>query len=232
MIIEKELVITVLKLTRDGPASRKLISKEAKIPSRIAHRLLQKLQNDCMIYVQEDFVETDYTQRLKLVVHAVSLGADIERVSNLLQWQEFESVAAVALERSGYSVVKNLRFKHAGHKHEIDIVGCKKPLAICMDCKHWHRGMYPSTLKKITSEQVERTKTLADSFPNPTIKIECARWERVRFVPTVLSLVPSQHKFYDNVPVVSILQLQDFLNQLPAYVDSLFYLDTARRFSF
>jgi hypothetical protein len=35
--------------------------------------------------------------------------------------------------------------------------------------------------------------------------------------------MPSSYKFFDNVPVVPVLQLQDFLTQLPAYIESLKY---------
>jgi Holliday junction resolvase-like predicted endonuclease len=221
MSIEGDLIITILRLTRNGPISHELINKTARIPSQVAKKLLRTLQNDGLIYLKKDIVEADNPQRLKLAVKAVNLGADLEHVSGFLQWQEFENMAALALERNSYSVKKNLRFKHAGRKLEIDIVGCKKPIAICVDCKHWHRGLYPSALKKIVEEQVERTLALAESLPSLFGKIECASWDNVKLVPAVLSLVTGRFKFYDNVPIVAVLQLQDFLSQLPAYADSL-----------
>jgi len=221
MNIERNLIISILKLTRDGPVSNKLVNKDAKIPQQIAEKLLRKLQNEGLIYVQRNAVEANSLQRLKLAVHAINLGADIENISSFLQWQEFENMAAIAFERNGYSVKKNLRFKHAGRRLEIDIVGCRKPIAICVDCKHWHRGLHPSALKKIVKEQVERTFVLAESLPSLAGKIECASWDNVKLVPAVLSLVTGRFKFYDNVPIVAVLQLQDFLSQLPAYADSL-----------
>ncbi len=39
-------------------------------------------------------------------------------------------------------------------------------------------------------------------------------------MPAILSLLPSAFKFYCEVPVVPILQLQDFLNQLSAYTEN------------
>jgi len=224
MNIEKDLIISILKLTINGPVSNKLVNKDARIPSQIVEKLLRKLQSDGLIYLRKNIVEADGLQRLKLAVHAIQLGADIESISGFLQWKEFEDMTAVALERNGYCVTKNLRFKHAGQRWEIDIVGCKKPIAICMDCKHWHHGMYPSTLKKIVEKQVERTSALAKALPSLASKIECAAWDRVKLVPAVLSLVASRFKFYGNVPIVPVLQLQDFISQLPAYADSLFYL--------
>ena len=221
MSIERELIISILKLTKNEPISNKIFSKDAKIPSQIAENLLKKLQKGGLIYLRKNVVEADRLQRLKLAVRAIQLDADVERVSSFLQWKEFENIAAVAFERNSYSVKKNFRFKHAGRRWEIDIVGCKRPIAICVDCKHWHHGMYPSSLKKIVEEQVRRTFALAESLPELINKIECASWDRVKFVPAVLSLVKDRFKFYDNVPIVPVLQLRDFLGQLPAYADSL-----------
>jgi Holliday junction resolvase-like predicted endonuclease len=221
MSIERNLIISILKLTRDGPISNKLVNKDAKIPQQIAEKLLRKLQNGGLIYVQKNIVEANSLQRLRLAVHAIHSGADIENVSSFLQWQEFENIAAVAFEQNGYSVTKNLRFKQDKRRWEMDIVGCRKPIVICVDCKHWHRGLHPSALKRIVEEQVERTSALAESMPSLAGKIECASWDNMKLIPAVLSLVTGRFKFYDSVPIVAVLQLQDFLSQLPAYADSL-----------
>jgi Holliday junction resolvase-like predicted endonuclease len=221
MNIEANLIISILKLTRDGPISNELVNKDAKIPGQIAGKLLRKLQNDALIYVQKNVIEANSLQRLKLAIRAIQLGADIENVSGFLRWQEFENMAAGALEQNSYSVKRNLRLKHAGRKLEIDIVGSRKPIAICADCKHWHHGLHPSTLKKIVEEQVERTVALAELLPSLAGKIECASWDNVKLVPAVLTLIAGRFKFYDSVPIVGVLQMQDFLAQLPAYVDSL-----------
>lgn len=221
MSIEGNLIISILKQTKERPVSMEMLKKDAKISSEIAGKLLEKMQNDKLLNLQGNIINLDSLQRLELAVYAVRLGVDIENISNFLQWQEFENIAAVAFEQNGYSVQRNLRFKHAGRRWEIDIVGCKKPLAICVDCKHWHHGLYPSALKRIVDEQVERTRALAEFLPNHHGKIECASWDYVKLVPVILSLVVGRFKFYDNVPVVSVLQLQDFLNQLPAYAESL-----------
>jgi hypothetical protein len=55
------------------------------------------------------------------------------------------------------------------------------------------------------------------------LEVECVKWNKAKFVPVILSLIPSSLKFYDDVPVVPVLQLQDFLAQLPAQVESLTY---------
>lgn len=221
MNIERNLIISVLKLTRNGPIANEIVSKDARIPSQIVNDILKKLQKDGLVYLRDKVVEADGVQRLKLAVRAIRLGADLERVSGFLDWKEFENIAAIAFELNGYSVKKNLRFKHGGRRWEIDIVGCKKPLVVCVDCKHWHHGMYPSALRKIVEAQVERTFALAESLPRLASEIECTSWEKAKLVPAVLSLVKGRFKFYHNVPIVPVLQLQNFLSELPAHADTL-----------
>ena len=221
MNIERELIISILKLTKNGPVAIDVIRKDAKIPSAIAEDLFKKLQNDGLLYLQNKVIDVDSLKRLKLAVHAIELGGDLERVSGFLDWKEFENIAAIAFERNGYIVTRNLRFKHAGRKWEMDIVGCKKPIIVCVDCKHWHHGMYPSAIRRIVEEQVERTSALAESLPKLAEKIKCASWSIVELVPAILSLTTARFKFYNNVSIVPVLQLQDFISQLPAYADSL-----------
>jgi Holliday junction resolvase-like predicted endonuclease len=223
MSVERNLLISLLKLTKNCPVLTEDLKKDARITTEVAGKLLENIQNEGMVYLKNGVVVSNSWGRLKIAIRALSLGADVEAVSNLLCWQEFEEIAAVALERNGYVAAKNVRFKQEGRRWEIDVVGCKKPLVLCVDCKHWHHGLSPSVLKRIAEAQAQRTRALAESLPSTNIKVECVKWERAKFVPAVLSLIHGCFKFYDQVPIVPVLQLQDFLTQLPAYTDSLKY---------
>jgi len=219
--IESDLLISILNLTRDGPVSQKLINNEANLPAALVEELLRKLQDDGLVYLHESILEVTSVQRLRLAVRALKSGGDPERVSGFLQWKEFEGIAAVAFESNGYTVVRNLHFKHGGRRWEIDIVGLKSPIVVCLDCKHWHHGLQRSAAEKIAEQQTIRTRALVMSLPNPAVKIEFLSCGTAKFLPAVLSLTFGEFKFYKGVPVVPVLQLQDFLNQLPAYADSL-----------
>lgn len=221
MSIESELIISILKLSKTETILQKQINKDAKIGYGLCQKLLRKLQNEGLVYVKEGILETTNVQRLKLGVYAIQLGADVERVSSFLQWKEFEAMTAVVLEQNDFSVHTNVHFSHVGRRWEIDVVGCKKPICLCIDCKHWHHGMHRSALVKIADEQIERTSALADSLPNLAEKIECVSWNEVNVVPAILSLMPGSFKFHNKVPIVPVLQLQEFLSQLPAYANSL-----------
>src|SRR4030043_363936 len=213
------MIIALLGETQNGSFSTEMINKHVKIANHVAQKLLQTLQKAGLIYVNRGNVEVDSLQRFRLATHALNLGADIERVSNFLQWQEFETLAALALEQNRYELIQNLRFKHNGRRWEIDVVGCAKSMILCIDCKHWHRALSLSALEKIAVEQVKRTKALADSSPNPAFKSINGYFEGAKIVPIVLSFMDCSFKFYENVPIVPILQIQDFLNQLPEYIE-------------
>jgi hypothetical protein len=219
--VERNLLISVLKLSKEGSVLIENINKEARIPSTTTLELLEKLQNEDLLYLNNGIIELESGSRIKLAVKAISLGAVIEHISDLLGWKEFEAIAAIALQNNGYTVKNNVRFKHEAKRWEIDVVGCKKQLVICIDCKHWQRAISPSALKRMVDLQSQRTHALADSLPQINLKLECTKWEKAKFIPTMLSLIPSAYKFYDNVPVVPVLQLQDFICQLPAYIGEL-----------
>ncbi|MEM4733177.1 MAG: restriction endonuclease, partial [Candidatus Bathyarchaeia archaeon] len=145
MSVEIEVLISLIKLTQNGAVLIEDVNNAIRLPKDIIRDLLEKFQNEELLNLQSGIVKITRDKRLRLAIKAVSLGADVEHVSSFLRWQEFEDIAAAALERNGYSVVENLHFKHQGRRWEIDVVGCKKPLVVCIDCKHWGR-VVPSAL--------------------------------------------------------------------------------------
>lgn len=221
MNIEAKLIIHILEMTNKELGLHGTVNESIKIPSQIGRDLLQKMQDEGLINGLGDMIKADTTQRLKLAIRAVCLGADLEDISRLLRWQEFEDMAAFALEQNGYGVLKNLRFKRGGRRWEIDVIGCRRPLVVCIDCKHWQRRPSPSEMVKIVERQIERTKAFEESLPNPSNRIECANWDYAMFIPSILSLVEGSFKSYSDVPVVPVLKLQDFLTNLPSYAGSL-----------
>ncbi len=135
-------------------------------------------------------------------------------------------MAGLVLERTGFSVDRNVRFKSEGHRFEIDVVGCREPLFICIDCKHWHRAISSSALLRIVQQQERRTEAFArylhlERFGRLGLLHSIRK--TALFVPAVLSIVEGTSKFCDNVPIVPVLGLRDFLNQLPINVYEIKY---------
>jgi Holliday junction resolvase-like predicted endonuclease len=221
MNVETQMLIAMLELSSHGPVLQKTLYKHARMPEDIGRKLLKTMQSAGLVYVHENFVEIDDERRLGIAVRALKLGGDVETVSHFLQWKEFEAMAAFALENNGYAVQRNLRFKHGGRKWEIDVIGIGKPLAVCIDCKHWHHRLCTATIQKIVNEQINRVHALVGALPNPIIRIAAEPLEYFKFLPVIISLIVNESKFDQGVPIVPILQLQDFLTNLPTSTDSL-----------
>jgi Holliday junction resolvase-like predicted endonuclease len=217
---ERNLLISVLKITKEGSGLIKDVNTGAKLPTDVCMSLLQKMQNENVLYLKGETIKADSESRLKIATKAASLGGDIQEISNNLCWQEFEEIAAVALKANGYTVTNNVRFRQGNRRWEIDVVGCRKPLVVCIDCKHWQHSIAQSALRKIVDAQIDRTQALAEALPNPKLNLECSKWERAKFIPTVLALFPCAFKFYYEVPIVPVLSVQDFIFQLPVHVNN------------
>jgi len=222
MSVEQEILLAVLKLTKDGPIKYSLIGKNARTPAQIAESFLRKLEDSSLIRWKEKIIEASPRQRVRIAVQAVELGADFERVCRLLEWKEFESFTTTSFEAYGYYVLKNFRFKgENGKRWEIDILACKQPLIASVDCKHWKRKWTRSPIMKIVDQHMERTISFTNILPNIYSKIKLVKWKHATIIPIILSLLPSPFKFHHDTPIVSVLQLQNFLNELPAHMNIL-----------
>jgi len=200
---------------------KELIQRDAKITVHMLEQALGKLSKSGFIQQKGSLVEASPNQRVNMVVQAIKLSADFERICKLLEWSEFESIAAHAFQANGFKVLSNFRFKKAGKRWEIDVLCCREPLIVCVDCKHWRHGWSRAATVKAVEAQVERTRAFFNALPSYYQKAKLSKWTSATLVPLILSLVPGPLKFYKNVPIVPILQLQDFISELPLEVNSL-----------
>ena len=226
MTIEGELILSVLKLTKQAATQKELVAKDSHSSIAVTENLLRTLIEKGFVQLRGSMIEVAPGQRLQLTIEAIKQGIDIERASKFLEWKEFERMAAEAFGINGYMVNRNLRFKDRGKRWEIDIVARKRPLIVCVDCKHWHHGWSRASITKTAEAQVGRTKALSESLQDLTDKLELSNWTRVSLIPVILSLVPASFKFHNNTPVVPILQLQSFITELPAQVNLLTHFST------
>ncbi|MEM3011705.1 MAG: NERD domain-containing protein [Candidatus Bathyarchaeia archaeon] len=216
-LAEREVLLALLKLTKDGLASKELIIKDAKVATSVAEELFKKFTHHELIEVKGKLVKTTPEKRIKMAVYAIQKGADFERVCKFLDWKEFENIAATIFKTNGYDIKRNFHFKNE-KRWEIDLIAIKKPLIICVDCKHWQHGWSKSAIIKATENQIERTKALAEALPKICKEIKLENWSQATFIPTVLSLISGPLKFHKNTPIVPILQLQNFISELPANI--------------
>jgi hypothetical protein len=191
MRIEDEIILSVLKLTKNGLIQKDLVAKDAHTSTAVADEVLRALHEKGLIQLKGRLLEVAPSQRLQLAIEAIKQGADIEHTSKSLEWKEFEDVASIAFQINHYNVKRNFHFKACGKRWEMDLLACKQPFIACVDCKHWQHGWTRASIMKASKAQVGRTKALTDSLQNFTEKLGLDKWTRVTLIPTVLSLVPS-----------------------------------------
>jgi hypothetical protein len=136
---------------------------------------------------------------------AVRMGADLEELSKILDWKDFEVLATKILEASGYATHHAFRLKRP--RTEIDVIGIREGLALLIDCKHWKRAS-PSELRRFAAMQVER----AEAFIMTKESVCTA-------VPAILTLHSESVDFADGVPVIPVTKLRSFLDEMPGYLD-------------
>ncbi|MBE0513031.1 hypothetical protein IBX38_08270 [Candidatus Bathyarchaeota archaeon] len=221
MAVERNILISILKLTKSGPAAKELVARDANVPAQVTEEVLKKFRDAELVKLKDRTIEASSNQRAKIAIHAIKSGADFERVCRVLEWIEFENLAATAFEANNFAVKRRFRFKWAQRRWEIDVLGCREPLIACVDCKHWSHGWRGSAIRKAAEAQALRTKVLAEALPSLQKEIGLIQWRQATLIPVVLSLVPGPLKFYNKVPIVPILQIQNFLNELPAHATAL-----------
>lgn len=221
--IKREILVNILKNTAESyDVEVEDVSRDAKVPRELARMVLRKFNEEGIINLKaNDKISVNSQQRLKIAEKAVLLGADIERVTRFLTWLEFENFSKSAFEASGFKVKKNFRFTWLRKRWEIDILGLKKPLVISADCKHWHKRWSGSASIRAAKNQIERTKALAEASKNLMNRIGVNGWKHAYFIPVVLSLSMPRYKFYKRTPIVSILQLKDFLEKVIVHLDEI-----------
>jgi Holliday junction resolvase-like predicted endonuclease len=221
MAVEKEVVLTLLRLTKTGPTSKESLIRKARVPAQLIDQVLETLYQSSLFRRYGNMIETSSNKRIEMAIRALEIGADFGLVCQLLSWAEFEGIAAQAFEANGCLLIRNFHFKYGSRKWEIDIVALRRPLILCVDCKQWKRGWGRAAIEKAVKEQLKRTEALANALPDYYYKAKIDGWQTVSFIPIVLSLMPGCYKSYADVPVVPILQLQDFINELPLIVNRL-----------
>jgi Holliday junction resolvase-like predicted endonuclease len=146
------------------------------------------------------------TDRLRASILAVSLGADVLKISKLLSWKDFERFASEILLNSGFRTMNNVRFTKP--RAEIDIVATKSQLSLSIDCKHWANNGRTGLLAH-TQKQIQRTQRLLRS-----------PFEFSKAVPVLLTIYPIHRPCYANlVPIVDINKFQGFVNEIEFNLD-------------
>ena len=217
----RNILVSILNLTKqNNRCSLEDLRAHARMTLADLRWHVERLASTGMLSLQENLVVTNPEQRLGMAVRALGEGADFERICRLLSWQEFEDITVRSLEANGFSAVKHVVFKSNDARQEIDVVGAKDMLIVCLDCKHWMRGLRGALAKQIAMAQAKRARGLASNEQART-RLSISTMSTLYFVPVVVSLVDAGPRFSCGVPIVSALKLNSFLRSIDPFVEGL-----------
>ena len=182
-----------------------ILSKIDRISSKelldiFAHNGIGELDNNSVNFHPSD--------KIRGAIFALENGVPIEDISELLNWKDFENISK---SESYWKMEFDDREKPViltKPRMEIDVIGTKLNIVILIDCKHWKR-MSNSALNEIVKKQVNRVKRYANEISDTMT------------VPVIVTLHQEQISFINKVPIVPIMQLSSFLDELYGNLDQI-----------
>jgi len=215
-------LLAILKLTMDtDQLGLEDLCRAVRMPAAKVRICVEDLAGQGALVLRQHLVSVDVEKRLSIAIMALREGADLERVCRLLSWQEFEEIAVRSLCANGYSVFKHFVFKSNDHRREIDVIGVGQNLVVCLDCKHWMKGIRGTVGEKIAARQIERVQGLVQSAESGS-RLGISTRRTLYFVPAIVSLFGTGPRFISQVPIVPVLKLNSFLSSLDPFVEGLF----------
>jgi len=183
---------------------------------------LQSLTDRGLINLNQEFLEISPRQRVILAESEVRNGRDVQQVSKLLRWQEFEEFVEAALDECGFRSVRHLIFKSKVGRREIDVLAWNDVWILAVDCKHWSGALTHSRMKTAAEAQIERARALSER-PEIMRRRGISRVE-LPLVPLILTLGEPRERTVNGVPIVGLSKLSSFLQEASPYTDGLLTL--------
>ncbi len=170
--------------------------------------------------------------KILFIINTINtLALDIRTLSELINYDAFEGLVSEILSKNNYFTIKNFRFSDrsnfksvtAQKKYEIDIVGINSKYVLLIDAKQWKRKDSFSAINKAADLQYRRALALKK---NPEVfsriiqdllgtKIDLKKRLPLLLVPMMVTLEDNSYKINSNqIPLVSIYELNSFLNEL------------------
>lgn len=219
MPLDFELKLLTLTQNRERITLRELRDLLQMNPEILAGRL-RAMSGRGFLRLSDEAIEMHFTERMLLAEHLIREGHDFQRVSNAFTWQEFENFASLLLRENGYRVIRHLVFKSRMGRREIDLIAWNENSCLLVDCKHWERRLTRSSTEKVAAAQVERARLLAE-HPEVLERNGFSKCDGRFVLPILITLVESEQRIVDGVPIVPVLKLQNFLQGFTTIDDSL-----------
>jgi Holliday junction resolvase-like predicted endonuclease len=218
MQARRGILLALLKESKEGVVDREKLRELVRINNEVFQIFMNELVSRGLVEEVDSQFRATQNQRLDLAVKTVEAGVDLEKVGRALGWLEFEEIVAHVFEENGYRVKRRFRFSANGRRWEIDVLAVRRPLVVCVECKHWSRGLGNTTARKIVESHMAKVQVLSE-VAGRLRRLGLEGWNRAVFVPMALSLQSARNRIYRRVPVVSVFELPSFLNEFEGQMD-------------
>ncbi|RLF15186.1 MAG: hypothetical protein DRJ97_04625 [Thermoprotei archaeon] len=209
-----------LELLREPEAELDSLASRLGLTKRVVEAKCCELRDTGLVDLQGPRVRA--LDKLSLALEAVSEGVSPETVARHLNWRDFERLCSKAFEMNEFTCTTGLRFKRLGRLREVDVLAARKPVLVAVDCKSWgiRRGKL-SMLRRAIEQHLDRVGSLAAVLPELKAKLGLAEWSYAVLVPAIVTLFEESLYVHRGVPVVPVFKLNNFIQELPSYLDEL-----------
>ncbi|MFX1270609.1 MAG: hypothetical protein ACFFAX_02925 [Promethearchaeota archaeon] len=166
--------------------------------------------------------EIERSLRIDLALRAVSIGAEVEDVVDLLTWKDFEGFVASILVENNFRCVESFRKRGTAETlgMEIDVIGVRGNSIVSIDAKMWGiRTGKSSALKTAAEKQKERTKRLCGVISRLAKGLNGLTTGQYILKPVLVTWMVEEVVFHDGVPIVPVFLLNSFLQDISIYED-------------
>jgi len=155
---------------------------------------------------------------LEIALLLIERGAELRRISEYLDWRDFEVFTSRILEEFGYVVERGVKLT-SPVRFEIDVLGVDSAsgLALVIDCKHWSLAAR-SRLVEAAERHSERISKLVKYYFRVKQKYKVLE-KASRLAPLIITLITPSIRVHSNVLFVSIRELPALLRDVHLVLD-------------
>jgi len=211
MNAESRVLMTILKYRR------LLIGELASLTSLPEDTVLEIIAGN-KEFIKISGSEASVVNPVELALKLLSQGIEARRISELLNWRDFEFFTSRILSESQYEVEHSVSLT-SPVRFEIDVLGIDPStgFSLAVDCKHWSITT-PSRLKNATENHYARVGKLVKYYSY--VKSKYRILEKAKsIIPIIITLLTPGIRVHANVLVISIRELPSFLVDKYAVLD-------------
>lgn len=211
MSSEIRVLLTLLKY-------RRLMLEELSSLTSISTNVITEVLSKYKSYIREVGEEVYVASPVDLAFDLAMKGVELARLSELLNWKDFEEFSARILSEHGYETVRGLKLT-TPVRLEVDVFGVEpvSRVGIAIDCKHWSSNS-TSRLVEAATKHVERLNKLVKYYLH--LKSKYSVLAKAKYiVPAIVTLFTPPIRIHDNVLVFSIREMPHVIRDLRAVIE-------------